>query len=164
MKTENSPFTKIYDKGGSTVGANNSGARSTDLYHISMSTGAVYQKDLGTATAVQRLWDGVWYEKAFKNPDAFTIESQLASGYYPRINMSDAMETAQENIALPPAPGADVPEFVSSRVVSQTNKEAEILLYYRSNNQQKITGIGIDVSQPEVLDSIQETVYVRRPA
>ena len=38
---------KIYDKGGSTVGANNSGARSTDLYHISMSSVAVYPKDLG---------------------------------------------------------------------------------------------------------------------
>lgn len=154
---------KIYDKGGSTVGANNSGARSTDLYHISMSSVAVYPKDLGTATAVQRLWDGVWYEKAFKNPDAFTIESQLASGYYPRINMSDAMETAQENIALPPAPGADVPEFVSSRVVSQTNKEAEILLYYRSNNQQKITGIGIDGLTTEVLDQYTENgMYVVR--
>ena len=95
---------KIYDKGGATVGANASGARATDLYHIAMNSVAVYPKDLGTATAVQRLWDGVWYERAFKNPDAFTIESQLASGYYPRINMSDSMETAQENIALPPAP------------------------------------------------------------
>ena len=77
--------------------------------------------------------------------------------------MSDAMETAQENIALPPAPGADVPEFVSSRVVSQTNKEAEILLYYRSNNQQKITGIGIDGLTTEVLDQYTENgMYVVR--
>lgn len=42
-------------------------------------------------------------------------------------------------------------------------KEAEILLYYRSNNQQKITGIGIDGLTTEVLDQYTENgMYVVR--
>ncbi len=161
-ETENSPSTRSTIKGGATVGANASGARSTDLYHISMSSVAVYPKDLGTATAVQRLWDGVWYEKAFKNPDAFydrepARERILSEDQYVRLDGDGAGEYRPAA-----GTGADVPEFVSSRVVSQTNKEAEILLYYRSNNQQKITGIGIDGLTTEVLDQYTEN-GVRRP-
>lgn len=152
---------KIYSSGGSTVGNKSAAGRCTDLYHISQYAGAEYPNDFGEYTLVQRLWDAVWYEKVFANPDAFEIAGQLSSGYYPKVQMDDSMTTRQENIALPPAPGADVPEFVSSRVVSQTNKEAEVLLYYRSNNQQKITGVGINDLTTTVLDQyIEDGMYV----
>lgn len=154
---------KVYNNGGSTVGANGATGRTTDLYHVSQQNEAEYPKDLGTSTLVQRLWDGVWYEKVFENPDQFEIEGQLSSGYYPKVKMDDCMATRQENIALPPAPGADVPDYVSSRVVSQTNREAELLLYYRSNNLQKITGVTFDGLTTEVLDQyIENGMYVVR--
>ena len=46
---------KVYNKGGSTVGANDATGRTTDLYHVSQQNEAEYPKDLGTSTLVQRL-------------------------------------------------------------------------------------------------------------
>lgn len=156
-----SPY-QILNLGGTTVGSRSKDGRCTDLYHVSLQD-ASYPSDLGEKTQVQRLWDAVWYEKVFQSPDAFEIESQLASGYYPKVKMSDSMSGKQENIALPAAPGADTPEYVSSKVVSQTNKEAELLLYFRSNNLQKITQVGINGLTTEVLDQgVESGMYVVR--
>ncbi len=155
---------QVYNRGGATIGYKEKSINTSNLYHISQYTDATYPKDAGQSTVVQRLWDTIWYENVFLSPDSFEIDGQVASGYYPKVQMSESMSMQQENVALPAAPGANIPEYVSSKVVSQpNNKEAEVLLYFRSNNLQKINRIEFSGLTTEILSQgLENGMYVVR--
>ncbi|MFR5600862.1 MAG: GLUG motif-containing protein [Lachnospiraceae bacterium] len=149
-KVEQTPQTP-YNAGGGVVGLKGTGSI-TNCCQISMTEPrTLYVRPYASGETTQRLWDFVWYQGVFGDEDGFLIREQVDSGYYPKLDLPEVMELAQENLSLPPAAAVNAPTYVSNEVVSQSNQSAEMVLYFRNPNNQEIGEIRVDNLTLEIL-------------
>ena len=98
-----------------------------------------------------------WHEDCFNSENAFEVENMVQAGYYPRLNLPDALMSKQDTIGLPLVGISAYPDIISSSVREEGRDDqgrdyALVDLEFYNPSRYQITGLDVAGLKTEIQD------------
>lgn len=145
----------LYFSAGNGIGTTWSSGKEENIYYLSPQ-GQTYQKKGPIQAETSDLWNSSFMSGLLNGEGQFRVDEMIKAGYYPKVEMPEALMEKQPSITLPSASGSTIPTVLDATMVesgTDANGEDYVIANIRfiNSRRRQVTEIAIKNVQCEII-------------